>query len=253
MPKRTNEKQEIIALLRQAVAAGAWTVRESVQFPHPLTGTLREVDVVAEQETGGVTARLLFEVKAERRPLDVTSVEGIVAKYSDLVSGQLFIVSWSGFTKEAHRIGSAKGAILVEVKPEEGQLQLYADQVTLSPRRMVLTVDIPEQGPTRVRPFPDNGLFNAEGAQLPGSVFDVWLGILELFKQDAGESELIRQILTEAHEHPERENLKWFTVGIPTGEVFLRDEATGQLHRIQAVEVSGELTWGQVPLELPLM
>jgi hypothetical protein len=252
MPKRTNKKQEVIALLRHVVAAGAWTVRESVLFPHPLTGTPREVDIVAEQESGGIIARLLFEVKGEKDPLDVESVEGIVAKYRDLVSGQLFIVSWSGFTKEAHRIGSAKGAVLVKVKQEEGQRQLYADQVTLTPRWFDLIVDVPGQGSTRKHAPSALALFNAEGAELPGGTPVLWLGALELLRQGADESELTRRILEETHNHPERTDLKSFRVELPIGEVFVRHDKTGQLQLIQAVAVSGDLSWNQVPLELAL-
>jgi hypothetical protein len=252
MPKRTNEKQEITALLRNAVAAEGWTVRESVEFPHPLTGTPREVDVVVEQETGGVVARLLFEIKGERRPLDVESVEGIIGKYSGLVSGQLFIVSWSGFTKEAHRIGSAKGAVLVEVKQAKGQRWLFADQVTLTPRWFDLIVDVPGQGPTRKHVPSALTLFNAEGAELPGGTVVLWRGALELLRQGAEESELTRRILEETHNHPEREDLKSFRVELPISEVFVRHDKSGQLHLIQAVAVSGDLSWNQVPLELAL-
>jgi hypothetical protein len=41
-------------------------------------------------------------------------------------------------------------------------------------------------------------------------------------------------------------------VQLAAGEIFLRHDATGELRRIQAVEVSGELAWSQVPLEMAL-
>ena len=79
----------------------------------------RDVDVtVTLKDAEGVGTLKAFEVKREKRPLDVTTVEQICVKLKDMPSvTHRGIVSTSGYSEPAKTKAAAHGTELYEVKP----------------------------------------------------------------------------------------------------------------------------------------
>jgi hypothetical protein len=103
MPKRSNEFQKLIYLVRKNLAAGA-TVTESAMLPDLLTGRKREVDVCVEGTVGGDQVRVCIECRDSARRADVGWVDAMKAKHDRLPTHALILASRSGFTPEAHEV-----------------------------------------------------------------------------------------------------------------------------------------------------
>ena len=250
MPKRTNEKQEIIALLRQLVASQDCVVAESRMLRCSRTGDLREVDVVVECKIHDVIVTISFEVIDHGRKADVSWVEQMIQKHQGLPTNKLILVSWSGFTEGARRKVASEPTVLAvtpEVAIEGGNAvakDLFADEVTLSLRKVVLLVKAGGAEPVRVAAFPDNILYQQDGTEA-GTAHDLATVMLNA-------PAIMERVLREAHNHPEREEVKWFVIGVPLEQMSLalRKEPEQELHPIQLIEVSGEITWSQQRVDL---
>jgi Restriction endonuclease len=87
----------------------------------------RDVDVTVtiDSDNGDIeTALFAFEVKKERKPLDVAVVEQIALKLADMPTVRTKgIVSASGFTKTARNKARAHGIELLELKPWTSELR----------------------------------------------------------------------------------------------------------------------------------
>lgn len=102
MPKRTNDYQQFVRLVQQAYAPSGAIVTESVE-QETLDG-LREIDIQMESVVGLYRIKIAIEAKAESRPLDVTVIEQLSAKYrpgDGVQVDKVVIVSKSGFTLAA--------------------------------------------------------------------------------------------------------------------------------------------------------
>src|SRR5258708_339900 len=71
MPKRSNEFQRLVYLVRVNLAAGA-TVTESKMLRDRSTGLEREVDVCVEGNVGGTTVNVCLECRDHARPADIS-------------------------------------------------------------------------------------------------------------------------------------------------------------------------------------
>ena len=103
MPKRTNDFQQLIAMLVELLDDGA-VVEESKEFPDPDTGNLREVDVYALVRGNWNQQEIAVAVECvdRKRKRDVTWVEMIYGKHSVLqVADVVLLVSSSGFYHSA--------------------------------------------------------------------------------------------------------------------------------------------------------
>lgn len=100
MPKRSNQFQRLAAVVHSRLAAG-WIVSESLLLADKITGDPREVDVVATNNVMGHQLYLCVECRDHTRPADVTWVEQMAQKHSNLPTSKLVLWSRSGFTKSA--------------------------------------------------------------------------------------------------------------------------------------------------------
>jgi hypothetical protein len=252
MPKRTNEKQEVIALLRRLLARQGCSVTESKMLKDQVTGAEREVDVVMECAEGDVTVTVSFEVLAHGRPADITWVEQQQKKHERLATNKLVLVSWSGFTGTAVEQAKRDPKLLL-VTPElvtgsDGNPSLraiYAEELGLSARKVVFTVLPPGAEQIRVAVFPDNKIFQATGVEVGTAK--------ELAEAFLNSPDVFKRIALEVHSHPERDKVVGFVIGSDIGyQVYLRKDETGELHRIKGVEVTGDLSWKQEKVDLAM-
>jgi hypothetical protein len=103
MPKRSNEFQKLIYLIRVNLAAGA-TVSESKMLRDRITGRKREVDVCVDGIVGGTPVNVCLECRDHARPADVTWIEATKAKHERLPTHALILASRSGFTNRAQEV-----------------------------------------------------------------------------------------------------------------------------------------------------
>jgi hypothetical protein len=247
MPPRTNLEQEVIALLRRLLAQEGCEVTESAMLYDPVAQVHREVDVVVRcRISEDVTTTLSCEVVDHGRPKDIGWVEQQISKHSRLETNILMLVSWSGFTKSALELGTAMRVQMIHVqRDEQGSIALFQDEVALTPRKVVFILATPE-GELRVRALIDQALFWASGQQLPEDGLGLTHLILNL-------PDIVKTTLTQAHNHPERDDLKWFTLSTPMPDalqLFLRKEPSGELHRIAHVDIEGEFEFRQTALDM---
>lgn len=250
MPPRTNEEQEVIALLRRLLARDGCEVTESAMLRNEQTGEKREVDILMVcPVSDDVTIRVCCEVMAQKQPVDVRKVEGLLRKHAGLSTNSLILASWSGFTDGALKTGNASTEPVTQMvhvrRDAGGSIALFQDEVALTPRGMVIVVETP-QGPVRVRALRDQSLFLADGQELPESASELATVLLN-------RPDVIKTTLTEAHNHPERENLRSFRFQTRLSgklPLFLRQEPSGELHRIIHVELEGAFAFKQTPIDL---
>ncbi len=173
MPKRSNEFQKLVYLVKKQMAGSA-TVTESKLLVDRLTGTEREVDVCIEGPMGGHDLVIGIECRDHTRRADVTWVESMKAKHERLPTNALVLASRSGFTGEALRIAKLSGIETLSLQGMDEDTvdrvfgecgSLWAKEFTLSPTKVVLRVtavgDLPAEN---VTVFPDNLIHSTEGA-----------------------------------------------------------------------------------------
>jgi len=95
MPKRTNEFQKIVFLVKKHVATGA-TVTESKLLRDRITGTEREVDIYVESVIAGHKVAISVECRDRGQRADVQWVEEMKAKHERLPTNALVLISSSG-------------------------------------------------------------------------------------------------------------------------------------------------------------
>jgi len=250
MPKRTNERQQIIEMLKAMLVGENCTVTPSKMLRDAVTGAEREVDVVAEYDVEGDVFVQSFEVTSKGHRADVTWAEQLIKKHENLPTGHLYLVSWSGFTKGVVALAKTNPRVRL-VTPEvvtggEGPQikRLYVDLVSLTPHKTVFIVARLDGTQLRVVVVPDNTVFSADGTLLM-SALDIFNGVLH-------NPETVERVLRLVHDHPDRENLKSFLLStdLSTQGFLLRQEDPAELQVITAVEIQGEVEFAQAPLDL---
>lgn len=141
MPRRTNLFQQVVAIVHQHVAGNA-TVEESAMLTSRPGGVAREVDVVILSSVGGYECVISIEATARRRPVDITWVEAMVSKHSDLPTSKLILVSESGFTREARRRAEERLAVPLapgDLDADDPNHAVLSRLTTLWPKHATLT------------------------------------------------------------------------------------------------------------------
>lgn len=118
MPARTNEFQQLVALIEKALAPKGAKVTESAMVPVAEMTGLREVDILVEGPFGPYRMKVAVEAKDEGKPLDVTVVEQLISKYTGRCSidvNKFVIVSRRGFTKGATEKAAAADVELLTI------------------------------------------------------------------------------------------------------------------------------------------
>jgi len=167
MPQRTNEKQQVIEMLKKLLAPQGCIVTPSKMLLDCELNELREVDVVAEMTVDGHLFAQSFEVVGRGRPMDITWVDGMIRKHETLPTDRLYLVSWSGFTEAALKRAQATAKVFpVTVEPAPGAASLYADQIHVALKSIKPVVKLPDGRHFGVQFVPDLGIFSDNGAVL---------------------------------------------------------------------------------------
>ena len=237
MPKRTNEFQQLIFLIRSALADGA-TVAESKTLRHRLTRKLREVDICINGNVGGYPVIISIECQKRGRLADVAWVEAILKKHEHLPTNQLILVSHSGFSSQALALATAEGAVVLtfeEIERTDFQA-LLGETSSLWVKTLTMTVDkvIVQVVPTddldseRVRTVPDQNIHSPDGTFLGElAVLVRWI------INDSGVTARFTEIGQQDH--------RWFIVrwSPPKDSLFLQKESPRVLRAIEFIEISG--------------
>jgi hypothetical protein len=175
MPKRTNDFQKLVYLVRVNLAAGA-TVTESKMLTDRLTGRKREVDVCIEGAVGGQQVKVCIECRDHKRPADVSWVEALKSKHERLPTNALILASKSGFTPAARALADKLGVEALSFDDFEktdfstllgSSSSLWAKTVTCSAKKVLVkvlaTTTRPEEN---VAVMPDNLVYASDGAEI---------------------------------------------------------------------------------------
>lgn len=103
MPKRTNDFQELVALIERALAPRDASVTESAEIEVDGLDTLREVDVFIQGQYGQYTLKIAVEARDNAtRKLSIQAFDSFVQKYRGecrVLVDKIVLVSRLGFTK----------------------------------------------------------------------------------------------------------------------------------------------------------
>jgi hypothetical protein len=250
MPKRTNPRQQVIELLEGMRAGPTCTVTPSKFLRDVLTGENVEVDVVVEYPIDGGTFTRSFEVVAKTRRADFVWVNSMIRKHQTLPTNQLYLVSWSGFTKGAQKQAATEARITLctptmVAGPDGPRLKtIDVGHVRMIPRRVQLVFR---------RPDGSEGWFNAEpDMALLSPTREVLGSVLEFTEWLLQDQTITRRMHELAYRHPERDDLKSFVVGGEIGDLnaHLHEQDADQLHHVERFEVSGDFVVEVQPLNL---
>lgn len=244
MPKRSNDFQRLIYLVRLNLAEGA-TVTESKLLRDRRTRSLREVDVVVEGTVGGQPVRVCIECRDHRRMADVTWVEQMKAKHERLDTNALLLASRSGFTLEAQSVAKSYGIDTFTLEePDETHLKerlgprsaIWLRTVRITPDKVRVTVGEDDALPPEVVvTSPDNLLHQHDGAELGSlrQLVDILLG------SDVPRERLLRDA-TEEHKFFD---IEWRPPTTdPAKTLFMKKLDPPMLRVVHKVRVTGPCT-----------
>ncbi|MEE8126513.1 MAG: restriction endonuclease [Nitrospirales bacterium] len=109
MPRRTNQFQDLIALVERALAPTEAVVTSSELLTDRLTGTSREADIVIRHRVGNHMITISVECTGAKRRASVQWVDRMIGTHQSLPTDKLILVARSGFTKEARAKATALG------------------------------------------------------------------------------------------------------------------------------------------------
>jgi len=152
MPKRTNDFQELVALVQKALAPKGATVIESAMEPVPGLTEPREIDILIESDFGPYRVKVAVEATGRSRKLDNETFGKILSKYAiqgGVKVDKVVIVTSAGFTKDVIErakmlrvdlmtLSEAKEADWSKISPQlDFNFQPHICTVRLSPKRSV--------------------------------------------------------------------------------------------------------------------
>lgn len=175
MPKRTNDFQRLVYLVRLNLAGDA-AVTESKMLVDRITGRKREVDVCIEGMVGSHPVVVSVECRDHKRIADVSWVDTMKAKHERLPTNALILASRSGFTPEARDVAAGFGIktfSLADVEETDFpkllglKSSLWAKTVTVSAAKVLVrvasTADLPAE---TVVTMPENLVHTSDGGEL---------------------------------------------------------------------------------------
>jgi hypothetical protein len=250
MPKRTNPRQQIIALLMKMNEGPDCVVTESKPLHDRQSGLDREVDVVVERQIDRETSTWSYEVVARRRPMDVEWVEAMIAKHEYLPTEKLFLVSWSGFTKGARakaatRPGVELGTPELVPGPNGPKIKtIRVGTIRMTATETRIGFNRPDGSKGWIRAEPDIGIYLPSMVPVgPAQKFT------EMLLHDPRVGPLARE---SASANPERDDLKSFDLYalIENGVLNLYEEVLRELQPITLIEVLGDFRFAEKRLDL---
>lgn len=249
MPARTTPFQMTVHFLRQHWADADTVVTESAMLLDRRLNIQREVDVTVEGHVDGEPVLISFEVIEHGRPADITWVEQMITKHRYLPTNRLVLVSKSGFSANAVAAASAEGGWVATVEPEtievDGQpavRELFVGTVQLRFLRGTFVVALanPDETPQIVA---DTAVVTETGETL---------GTADVLAQEILRLPWVGQyLLRQTYDHPKRDKISHFTLGIDVAPLAMRARVAGEGDReILRVELVGELDFAIEPLTL---
>jgi hypothetical protein len=175
MPKRSNDFQRLIYLVRLNLSDGA-KVSESKMMRDRLTKRFREVDVVVEGKVGSQRVFVSIECRDHKRIADVGWVDAMKAKHDRLDTNVLLLASRSGFTPEARDVASKFGIEVFALEDiDDANIpallgpkgNLWLKSVTITAEKVSIRVaQVDVLAPETVVTSPDNLLYLEDGSEL---------------------------------------------------------------------------------------
>lgn len=175
MPKRSNDFQRLVYLVRVNLAEGA-KVTESKMMRDHTTKRFREVNVVIEGQVGSHPVVVCVECRDHKRVADVTWVDMMKTKHDRLETKALLLASRIGFTPEARDVAKSYGIEVfslddVESADIQGMLgphgSLWLKSVSVTAEKVSVRVAQIGSLPTEtVATNPDNLIHLEDGSEL---------------------------------------------------------------------------------------
>jgi hypothetical protein len=175
MPKRTNDFQKLIYLVRVNLAEGA-TVTESKMLIDRVTKRKREVDVCIEGHVGGHIVVVSVECRDHKRIADVSWVDTMKAKHERLPTNALILASRNGFTPEARDAAAGYGIQTFSLSDIDevdfpallgSKSSLWTKSVTVSAEKVLVRVrSTPTLDGEVVAVMPTNLVYSSNGNEL---------------------------------------------------------------------------------------
>lgn len=257
MPKRSNQFQKLVFLIKQQ-AAGEAQVTESKFLIDRLTGAKREVDICIEKSIVGHLITIYIECRDHQRRADVKWVEEMKSKHERLQTNSLILVSKAGFSQEAKKVAKKYGIETLSVEEVDsdsvhrlfGNLNtVWAKVVTLLPTKVIILVSETNDLPTEnIAAFPDNIIFWENGMPfcIVRDLVDLRLKSEAFIKEMLGRGDETNKVFTARWEKPSDEN------GNP---LCLRKEEPNVIRMIELIEVTGNCHFNvsEFPLEHGLL
>ena len=212
-----------------------------------------EVDVVVEGTFDGEPVTTSIEVIERGRTASVTWVQEQIARHRYLPTNRLVLISKSGFTKNAVAAVAREGGWVEALTPQIIEVgghpvirNFFVDLVQATPASCQLLVQRRNGEQLVVSVQPDYYIYDNEGAEL-GTAGDMVMTALGL-------EWVSRQLLIDAHNHPQRENLRGLVFGLTIGELgyHLREGPAGEMQNIVSISLQSTLQWSQTELLLTL-
>jgi hypothetical protein len=241
MPKRSNEFQNLVYLLKKQLAEDA-SVSESKMLKDLRTGAEREIDICVETEVAANPVVVSIECTDRSRPADVKWVDEMKGKHERLPTNALVLISRNGFTPEAVRVAQACNihTLQFDETTEDdidrifGNLEsLWTKVFALSPTKVVVQVAATETlGPQRVAVLPDNTIHRHDGSTVGvfGDLVQEWLQSSAIREEFAKQAQASHKAFVVGWRQPSRRD---------GGSLYLQKIDPPMLQRIELIEVRG--------------
>lgn len=138
MPARTNDFQELVALIEQALAPKGAKITQSAEVSVNGLETLREVDVLIDGDFGPYRMKVAVEAKDHGRKISVQTFDSLLAKYRGecrVLVDKFVIVSSRGFTEGVIEKAAATDVELLTIEQAKDK-----EWSTAGPGRMTFRV-----------------------------------------------------------------------------------------------------------------
>lgn len=241
MPKRTNEFQKLVFLVKTHAATGA-VVAESKLLRDNVTGAEREVDVCVESHVAGHDVVISIECNARGRKAHVGWVEEMKAKHERLPTNVLVLVSRSGFSKEAARVAKTYAMQTLSLNSVNAGVarqlfgnasSLWTKTFTLNPTKVVFAVPpVADLAGESVVVTPENLVYSSSGSPA-GTVKDV---VERLLRADF----VIREFGKQGDETHKYFVLEWAPPQIDGERLCLQKIEPLIFRAVELVRVTGE-------------
>ncbi|ARO87967.1 hypothetical protein EBAPG3_009415 [Nitrosospira lacus] len=116
MPQRTNDFQQLIAMIYSLIVADNGTVTESAMVLDKDSETLREVDILIAHRHANHDFRVMIECRDRSRKDTVAWIDELIGKANSLQVDKVVAVSKEGFTISATKKAAKNGIVTLSLE-----------------------------------------------------------------------------------------------------------------------------------------